>query len=83
MSFFREILLQNAYFQINFREKVELFLFVSRSMHRLISICVLQLYGLIIMTFTVVLLISCLFFQEILLQNASFQINFREIVELF
>ena len=31
---------------------------------------------------TVVLLISCLFFREILLQNA-FQINFGENVELF
>ena len=52
-------------------------------MPRPISNSILHLYGLIAMNRTVVLLISCLFFREILVQNASFHINFRENVELF
>ena len=52
-------------------------------MPRAISNSILHLYGLIPLNRTVVLLISCLSFREILLQNASFQINFRENVELF
>ena len=76
--FFREILLQNASFQINSREKTELFLFVSWSMHRPISNCILQLYGLIFMNFTVVLLISCFFFKKSCYKTPFFKLKLEE-----